>query len=87
MQVEQSDPASNSSIVTIHLFAVSKKFRNQGVCTKTVASMIESMPAGTIVIVYCTKYARVMQQILLKLRFKRDKARRDNLAKFIYQKI
>lgn len=49
--------------------------------------VIKNAPNNTVLVAYCTKYARAMQHVLRKLRFKRDKVMIENLAQFSYRKI
>lgn len=56
----------------LSIFAIQSGHRNQGHGTAVLNLFIAAQPAGTAIVVHCTKYAKVMQRILKKLRFRRN---------------
>lgn len=57
----------------IDLCAIDPALRNQKHGSQMIRMYLESLPAGTDVIAYCTKYSRAMQHILARQKFRRDK--------------
>ena len=86
IQLDHSAGTLERPVSTIALFAIAKEHQNQGLATQALSTLIVTLPHHAILEAYCTKYARAMQHVLLKLHFKRDKARVQNLARFSYQK-
>ena len=68
----------------INLICVSHSYRNQRVASRIIQRLIDHQPQETLMVVYCTKYARAMQRVLTKLKFERDKILHVNqLTRFI----
>ena len=87
IQLDNTAGTSECPVSTIALFAIAKEHQNQGLATQALSILIATLPRHAILEAYCTKYARAMQHVLLKLHFTRNKARVDNLARFSYQKV
>jgi len=61
------------TVQIIELCAINPELRNQRHGSQLIRMYIESLPEGTEVIAYCTKYSRAMQHVLVKQKFKRDR--------------
>lgn len=57
----------------IELCAISPEYRNQNIGSLMLREYIDSLDDSTQVQVYCNKYSRAMQHILVKLKFRREK--------------
>lgn len=57
----------------IDLCAIVPEQRNQKHGTQMIRTYLDTLPVGTEVIAYCTKYSRAMQHIFVKQKFIRDK--------------
>ena len=57
----------------ICLCAITPPLRNHNHGSQMIRMYLDTLPTGTVVIAYCTKYARAMQYVLKKLKFQRDK--------------
>ena len=57
----------------ISLCSITPPHRNHKHGSQMISMYLETLPTGTVVIAYCTKYSRAMQQILKKLKFQRGK--------------
>lgn len=87
IQLDNRGGTAELPVSTIALFAIAKEHQNQGLATQALSTLIATLPQQAILQAYCTKYARPMQHVLLKLHFKRDKVRALHLARFSYQKV
>ena len=86
IQLDNSAGTPEQPVSTLAVFAIAKEHQNQGLATQALLTLIATLPHQAILEAYCTKYARAMQHILVKLHFRRDKARVHNRARFSYQK-
>jgi hypothetical protein len=61
------------NVQIIELCSINPELRNQRHGSQMIHMYIESLPEGTEIIAYCTKYSRAMQHVLVKQKFKRDR--------------
>ena len=85
-QLKHGTALDGGATLTLALLAVAKDHQNQKFGTWAIATIIREMPASTILEVYCTKYSRVMQRLLHKQQFARDKVMVNNLSRFSLRK-
>ncbi|MFC5475261.1 hypothetical protein [Paraherbaspirillum soli] len=71
---------------TISMCSIAHAYRDQQHGTQMIRMFMETVPDGTEVIGYCTKYARRMQSVFKKLKFKKDKATFYRLACYRFAK-
>ena len=64
---------SGEPILEINLCSIAPEHRHHKHGTHMIRMYLETLPIGTQVIVFCSKYARAMQHSLKKLRFRRAK--------------
>lgn len=62
----------NSQSHHLELFAIRPEHRNKGIGTAVLQDILSKLPQGAQLTVHCTKYARAMQHILKRQRFKRN---------------
>lgn len=71
--IKTSTPPNAGQARAIDLCAIVPEFRNQKHGTQMIRMYIDTLPSGTEVIAYCTKYSRAMQHILIKQKFRRNR--------------
>lgn len=64
---------TSEHIQVIGLCSIDPDHRNHKHGSQMIRMYIETLPIGTEVIAYCSKYARAMQPVLKTLKFRRDK--------------
>ncbi len=75
-------PEPGRSTICIDMFAIQNEFRNQHHGTMMLMMFLDTQSRASDFVAYCTKYAKVMQHILHKSGFKRDKNGKGRLAVF-----
>ena len=63
----------HEDVVFLELISIISDRRNQGLGALALQRLIREIPVGNKLVVYCTKYARSMQYLLKKNKFKRNK--------------
>jgi len=58
--------------VDLELLAICPESRNSGIGTAVLNQVASEVPAGWVLYVHCTKYARAMQHILKRRHLKRN---------------
>ena len=72
MRIKTSYTPNGDAIKHVFLFALVPQYRNHGHGTAVLKSFVDAQPKGTKIFVHCTKYAKAMQHVLKRLRFRRN---------------